>query len=1145
MVRSKRAMGLLWAILGLAAHVSSGVVSPLQAQSSRKDDIVFNSRGVPLAGATVRVCAMPASNQPCTPLALIYSDAALTQALANPTTTDGLGNYFFYAAPGKYEIEISGPGITTKQIPNVVLPSDPSNPTFTGAVSAFSLNLSGNLTVNGNTSIVGNLASGTLNLANQGAAPGAAGAGTVNLYTKSADKRLYYKDDSGIEIGPIAASSGAQTNVVNTFTAAQNFDSDFHNKGPNPWADVSRFGGYFGPATPPSTTGSITSGTAALALGNAQDFVNGNGVLVLGAGAAPTLATRTGLTVAPGGVTGATTYNYCVVAEDYFGGRTACSTAAAVTTSVATIGVQTVALSGCNRAAGIVTCTTTGNHNFLAGYQVNVTGTNSNYFEGTYTIVTVPTATTFTYNQYGFKDSTGILTSGNAQVVGYNRLRWNSDSSNAVLRSYIYRCAASCGVVGPNYALAGVAIGVDGYFEDRGFAVGSSTIGNGDVPATAPTSASNQWLSTTINSGGGTTSLTLAANAVSTVVGATVLHDNSPNVINACSSFNTKGGTVYIPNSNIAANYFPINSTLNLRNCPYPQTQLQFANKIWQNGTIIPAGFGNIKGLPSADDASQAPFYHLRPLAVVFGYAYPFIYATSAGSYGNNQSYDDLFFVCNQSYQPCYYQDQATAGGSIAGGRFTNVHFYDTTGRSTPLVMKGGFGFMFEYGGWADQSNNFSTPPAALFSVNCGLGNSGQQFSYIVNTQYTYIFGGVVFENCGQTAVVSSQLSVYSFRDTLIESSYVPLIRLSNQSGVQGAPGIAYWEMERQNYGDQLGGFATPLIDAAYGTIRSIKVHGAGCANGDPLFSTSTSAQGIEVSDNSGCSALGMGTPNYVQRQTDSPFVYSDLYANYQITANGAKGGFIYQMATPNPAQSAVVSAGGSVPVGAHTYAIQAFDYSGNGTVASTSISATTTSGNQTVAVTLPAAFPAGAKGVEILRDGNVVNNGTCPGTPPRFTTPGAVFNDTASGTCGNAVPIFTNAGASIMDANGLATAQLRLNSEALTASPRAEQNVFLPGAFTSTWTASSWTLDKAVTITRLQVQAKTVPAGCTTNAVVRLTDGTTPVGVTVTAAANDSGAIAQNYPAGATLTIAVQTAAAGCTTAPADGNVVAQYKMQ
>ena len=82
-------------------------------------------------------------------------------------------------------------------------------------------------------------------------------------------------------------------------------------------------------------------------------------------------------------------------------------------------------------------------------------------------------------------------------------------------------------------------------------------------------------------------------------------------------------------------------------------------------------------------------------------------------------------------------------------------------------------------------------------------------------------------------------------------------------------------------------------------------------------------------------------------------------------------------------------------------------------------------------------------------------------------------------------------------------------------------------------------------TISRMQVQAKTAPSGCTTNAVVRLTDDTTPVSVTISAASNDSGAIAKNYAAGASLTIAVQTAAAGCTTSPADANVTVQYRMQ
>src|ERR1700743_1586189 len=109
-----RMMSPLWACLALLIHLVPGGIASAHAQGSRKDDIVFNSRGVPLAGATVRVCTMPASGQPCTPLAQVYSDVALTQAIGTPMTTDGLGNYSFYAAPGLYEIAISGPGMTTE-----------------------------------------------------------------------------------------------------------------------------------------------------------------------------------------------------------------------------------------------------------------------------------------------------------------------------------------------------------------------------------------------------------------------------------------------------------------------------------------------------------------------------------------------------------------------------------------------------------------------------------------------------------------------------------------------------------------------------------------------------------------------------------------------------------------------------------------------------------------------------------------------------------------------------------------------------------------------------------------------------------------------------------------------------------------------
>src|SRR5271154_705422 len=312
MIRSKiaapfkraKTMMFFWALLALMLHVVPGAVAPVHAQGTRKDDIVFNSRGVPLAGASVRVCAQPATGQPCTPLANIYSDPLLSQALANPTVTDGMGNYFFYAAPGTYEVEISGPQISTKQIPDVILPANPASPVFSGTISAFSLNLAGNLSVTGNTTVIGNFASGTVNLSNQSTPPGAAGTGTINLYTKSADKRLYYKDETGTEVGPLGSASGAQTNVANTFTAPQNIASDFHTKGPNPSFDLQLYGGYIASSfTPPTISCNATGGSATLTCsGGTSDFAVGYGVAIATAGPAAAVLT-------PGAAVGVTTIN--------------------------------------------------------------------------------------------------------------------------------------------------------------------------------------------------------------------------------------------------------------------------------------------------------------------------------------------------------------------------------------------------------------------------------------------------------------------------------------------------------------------------------------------------------------------------------------------------------------------------------------------------------------------------------------------------------------------------------------------------------------------------------------------------------------------------------------------------------------------
>ena len=134
-------------------------MSLAHAQGSRKDDIAFGSSG-PISGATITVCSNGAIGTPCSPLATIYADATLSIPSPNPFRADSLGNYHFYAAPGRYVVQVSGSGINTYTMNDTILPNDPTTPAF-NSVTATSINLGGNLSVGGNARISGTLSAGT------------------------------------------------------------------------------------------------------------------------------------------------------------------------------------------------------------------------------------------------------------------------------------------------------------------------------------------------------------------------------------------------------------------------------------------------------------------------------------------------------------------------------------------------------------------------------------------------------------------------------------------------------------------------------------------------------------------------------------------------------------------------------------------------------------------------------------------------------------------------------------------------------------------------------------------------------------------------------------------------------------------------
>lgn len=83
---------------------------------------LLSNKGTVLVGVSVTVLKYPAGT-----IATIYSDNGIT-VTANPIITDSNGNFAFYGADGHYSLQISGPGIVTTTILDIllvdVLPSD-------------------------------------------------------------------------------------------------------------------------------------------------------------------------------------------------------------------------------------------------------------------------------------------------------------------------------------------------------------------------------------------------------------------------------------------------------------------------------------------------------------------------------------------------------------------------------------------------------------------------------------------------------------------------------------------------------------------------------------------------------------------------------------------------------------------------------------------------------------------------------------------------------------------------------------------------------------------------------------------------------------------------------------------------------------
>jgi len=942
-------------------------------------------------------------------------------------------------------------------------------------------------------------------------------------------------DGNGVELSgsvrDLQARSGSRPEAsgLNDNGATQAFSRDQPSAGPNPHFDIRAFGGYIS-ANPPTTSGHITEGSSILTINAAGDYANGQGIVVYKAGAATSLKTPGTPTVTPNLLNGATTWSYKVIAEDYKGGLTATSSAGTTTSGPSALGLTSFAITNANRTAGVTTYTTTAAHNLRPGQTIMICqfgggkcpGMYFSTFNGTKVVAATPTSTTFTTNDGIVADGSETPASGQGWVKACNSLTFpaKSFSGKGTLRYWIYRSQGSGG-----YAIAGVAIGLDPYFVDCG---GTAPTQPAYVPPRPPLSAQAGYLATRIISGGGTTMLTLAATAGATVSGVTVLHDNSTALLAAMSAAAShSGGTVYIPSFGPGVIFWSFNSstdmtTVSAANSNYI-TILVNGNVILNQPWILRSNL-NIQGMTTRNSS------FMYPGGAHFGSfsAYPLLYLKKSSSI----TLRNLFLNGGGAQSTDLFSDTDGNSQGSVGIILENVGLKANSnggvGTARNAVIKAGFDYFFRQVTCDPASGNAYLPaPCIEFTDSSVAVEYPSQMAGRIAFDICYINGsGIGISNVPNPIAHTGDLRITGF---LAENLSTPFLRI-------GPAGIAAdINLVDVLLADPVAGAGTPIIDGSGSQLEGVSITGGVASHTSQPMVISTYLGTSLVTTHQPTDNPG-NVPYVALRQRSGAAV---MEVSDQPLAAFGRGRLNYALALPGAPTSCSLRDGGKVPLGTQSYALTAVDLDGNETNLGNVASVTTSSGKQTVTCSLPP-LPNGAKGFNVYRNAFRIVAGGC--SSPQVS--GSSFTDIGAG-CGNGAPHVNSAGSSSLSSGGVATYQLRLGGETFSASPRGIVNTFLPGDLTSAWTGSTITLDKAVTVTRVQVQAKTAPLGCATNAMVRLTDGTTPVNVTIAAAANDSGAVAQNYAAGATLTLSVQTAAAGCSTPPSDANAVIQYKMQ
>ncbi|HEX8838474.1 MAG TPA: hypothetical protein VF748_16140 [Candidatus Acidoferrum sp.] len=781
--------------------------------------------------------------------------------------------------------------------------------------------------------------------------------------------------------------------VSNISTGPINIGCDWHAKGPNPYVDVQSLGvralpainvipavaGITATATGGQPTVTVSTSSCPGQTGSVC-FVNGDGVVIKGAGAANTLGSTAAPTVTPfnarqgtgtgDGVAapaGAGAFNYKFFACEVGGGCTAPSAAGSTATGN-TLGAQSSTITSASRSNDTWTYTIGSAPPFSAGTVVVIdtptAGTADADFEGTY-IVATTTGTGFTVTSAPLDTRNGARTASiggyTAHFWNYNKVTWTA-VTGAPYRYFVCSDRQNPGT----YALIGPAllpVNLRGTsfndltleFDDFGQTMMAASA---SLPPWYITSANctgaatnDNWV-TTIASGAGTTNLTMSGNAPNSVSGAAILFDDTPNFLAAVAT----PGNIYVPVP--AAGSYLTNSVMDLSANP---GTIMFAASITANDAVL---FGNNAKwygdrLPGTD--LNVPSFSFQTNPRINCNSWPC--AQLSGGSSLNVVMSAIWFSAPNNGL-AFMLD---GGGGNLGYSVTDSAF--TTGNTSTDFM----GIAFVLRGNVGAGGTMSFRGKNLFiSGTQAMAGTSLTPSFLCDTCGTVSFDEVMGSARAMNFFAATAGMAISMNRVDWQGGATPLLMIGNKNSGVSATTV------------QLGVKGSALLDTMAEPCLTNIANATGSLS---VLSTITGCSpSSAIPQITGARVFTPGTTN---QNRDADFLTSGTVRDgvfcvtncsppisavhaFKSAINVAPTYPIFVDALPMAAPSCAVSAGGSLAVGAHTVTTApVWQNLGESLQSPASSTCTTSSGNQTITVTWVTA--AGSpRGYSVYLDGNL-----------------------------------------------------------------------------------------------------------------------------------------------------------------------------